>query len=339
MLDSRLSMSLGSAEGHGFFPVVVGFGAEASWAWGLHLLVNKIRDYVFTRTEEDDLVLFFDAWDIVFVAGEDEIVDRYLEMEARMGIELVYSAEERCSYPERQAEFKNTSTPYRYLNSGVYMGRARRFRDLFKDPMTGDVVDKAGKKIRLQNWHIQYYLDNQDSVMLDSGCELATTAAGIDGLYVSSLGPPGDADLMLEGNHSGRIRNTITGTHPLIIHFAGIGHWSDWRHPSRIGSCPAYELFRVAGNAALAKKMEEDYFLSPGFFGLAPWKMSCTSFFTFYDRVAMRISKCGDLIIEIKNSLEGSSGFLVAGMALMALSAALFVHRRRSRLGQTVHDD
>lgn len=327
VLDQRLAMSFGSAEGHGFFPVVLGLGVEANWAWGLDALIDRLRDYVFTQTEEDDIILFFDAFDVVFVAGRDEMVDRYLEMEARMGIELVYSAEEECSYAERKAEFKNTSTPYRYLNSGVYMGRSRRFRDLLKDPLAGNVVDKAGKKIRLQNWHIQYYLDNQDSVMLDSGCELVTFASGVDNLYISSLRPTG-TNLVLEGD---RIRNTLTGTFPSVIHFAGPGHWSDPRHPIRVGSCPGYELFRIAGNAALAARMEERYFNTPKVFGLAPWKVSCTGFFTFFDRVAMWISRLADPVMQLKNSLEDNLWSLIVCMLLMALLATLLVYRRGAR--------
>lgn len=322
--DARLVLPLASAEAHGMYPVVVGYGINAKWAWGLDDLVDQLRDYVFKNTDKDDLVLFFDAFDVVFQAGSDEIVDRYLEIEARNGIGLVYLAERKCSYGERQAEFPNVSTPYRYLNSGVYMGRAWKFKDLLKDSLSGKVVDKAGKTIRLQNWHIQYYLDHQDSVALDSGCELAQTVSSIDNVFTSSYQTYGTG-LVLE---DGRLRNKVTGSTPPILHFAGSGHWPEWRHPVRTGSCPAWEFFRLAGNAEIAAQMESEY-LAGSVFALQPWKAICCKYITVFDRVAMHISRSGDKILWL---VANAWVWIAAWMGLAFVLVVYFRRRGRSIL-------
>jgi len=257
-LDARLTLSIATAEFYDLFPIVLGYGHEATWAYGLSDLANMVRAYIFNHTAPEDIVLFFDAWDVAFQAGEHEIVSRYLEMEAREHKQLIYHAEGKCSSP-RKNEYPHIKSEWRYLNCGLYIGRSRAMRELYKAPVPSPLVDKHGHPMRLQNWHTDYYLDHQDSAMLDSQCELMQVVMNVDNIHVSLTHPdsaqePGGRGLLVK---DGRLRNTITKTTPLILHFPGVGHWPDWWHPDRVGTCAAYEFLRETGHPTLLKFLEK----------------------------------------------------------------------------------
>merc|ERR1712048_1320467 len=110
--------------------------------------------------------------------------------------------------------------------------------------------------MRLQNWHTDYFLDHQDLVALDSNCDLMQVVINVDNLAGNRHDPdePTSNGLILR---DGRLRNTQTNTTPLILHFPGGGHWPDWWHTERVGSCAAYELLRSAGHPTLVKLLEK----------------------------------------------------------------------------------
>eukprot|EP00811_Abedinium_folium_P035290 NODE_8095_length_1523_cov_13.472779.p1 GENE.NODE_8095_length_1523_cov_13.472779~~NODE_8095_length_1523_cov_13.472779.p1 ORF type:complete len:415 (+),score=118.40 NODE_8095_length_1523_cov_13.472779:106-1350(+) len=295
-VDPRLSLSLGSAQRFGMYPVVVGLGLQAEWAVGLSAMANMLRDYIFNSTEADDLVMFFDAFDVVFQAREAAIVDKYLELEAREGRTLFYNAESHCS-SKRVSEYPPSSLPWRYLNSGIYIGRSYTLRDVFRYALPEHLVDRDGKPERLQNWHTDYFLDHQNSTTLDYKCELTQVVFNIDNLHVNQAHTaeatkPGGHGLILE---DGLMHNTITGTVPLMLHFAGVGHWPDSRHAERVGTCAAYEYFRAAGHPDFVALLEQR--MKRKFFGMPPWKAMCTNLISMFDRMAMSVSTSGDFII------------------------------------------
>jgi len=326
-VSSRLSLPLASAEGFGLFPVVVGYGHSATWAYGLSALANDWRSYVLSHTQPDDLVLFFDAYDIIFQAGEEEIVDRYLEMEARSGHQLFYNADMKCTNPCEE-EMPKSSSPWAYLNSGVYLGRARVIRDLYRDPMPDPLVDAAGRKMRLQYWHVLFYWAHRDRVTVDDQCELSQLVLNVDnlivnGVHTESVDRPGGRGLVFGG---GRLRNTITNTTPPILHFPGLGHWPDWSHPERPGTCSAWEVFRAI-QPAVALAMEQESSDSE-FIGLRPWRESCSHAITTFDRLGMRVALLAEVTLWIRYAhpeWAALAGFLVA------VYAARTVQRLRQR--------
>jgi len=296
-LDVRLTVSVATAEYHGFFPVVLGYGVQSKWATGLSNMANLIREYIFNRTQPEDLVLFFDAFDVMFLAGEHEIVDRYLQFEERTKRFLVYNGEVFCTSP-RKIEYPVSSSPFRFLNSGIYIGRSRVLRKLFENRLPEQIVDKHGLPQRLQNWHTDFYLDHQDEVAVDTSCEITQTAFGVENVHVSATrgdvaSMPGGYGLRLVEN---RLYNSMTNTTPIIAHFPGWGHWPDWKHPTRLGTCTLYEMLRAVGHPPLARLLESK---SNTLFmlGYRPWKAICSDFHTQFDIAAMRLAHFGDNVL------------------------------------------
>jgi len=291
--DPRVALSVGTAELLGFYPVVVGYGHEATWAYGLATLANKVRSYIFNKTNGDDIILFFDAWDVIFQGGEEEIVDRFLDIERREQRSLIYHAEASCT-SSRVDDYPPSKSIWRYLNCGLYIGRSWAMRELYKNPLKDPLQDKEGRSIRLQNWHTEYFLDNQDKAALDTGCELMQVVLAIEGLHglADHLDDPGARGLVVS---DGKLVNTVTHTTPPILHFPGVGHWPDWWHEERVGTCTAYEFFRDAGHPALAQLMEKRSNNQKGF-ETQPWKALCGPSLTAFDWWGVRVSHVGDVV-------------------------------------------
>lgn len=315
--DARIALSLGTAELHGFFPVVMGYGHEATWAYGLSTLANLVRDFIFNRTEPEDIVLFFDAWDVIFQGGENEIVSRYLEIEQREKKELIYHAE-RDTTKHSRAGYPQIDSIWRYLNCGLYIGRSRAMRLLYKEALPPQLVDEHGKPMRLQTWHTHYWLDHLESVTIDSKCELMQVVNMIDNVHVNGMhsdaaASPGNTGMVVR---DGLFRNTVTNTTPLILHFAGMGHWPDWKHPDRIGTCAAYEFFRTAGHPKLAALMEKRSSQSK-YFTLQPWKELCGSI-TLWDTWGVGVSRFGDVIVWLAH--DGAQDAMQLSLAISGIS-------------------
>lgn len=86
--------------------------------------IQLVNEYLAT-VHEDDIVLFMDGYDTFFADSPEVILERFYHMEA----DIVFGAESE-HWPLVDDEFMRdkwpeTGTPYRYLNSGLYIGKAK----------------------------------------------------------------------------------------------------------------------------------------------------------------------------------------------------------------------
>ena len=97
--------------------------------------INLVKKYLSDK-KDSDVFLFLDGYDTFLTDSIDEIISRYIEFSHR----IVFSSERFCWPDERHgSELKalNTdqSTPYQYLNSGMYIGRVGELKKLFHAPI------------------------------------------------------------------------------------------------------------------------------------------------------------------------------------------------------------
>jgi len=91
--------------------------------------LNLMQEYLKTLPDHD-VVLFTDAYDVFFADDLKTITERYLGFQTK----VLFSAERYCWPDESLApEFPESETPYRYLNSGTYIGRVDELRKIFAD--------------------------------------------------------------------------------------------------------------------------------------------------------------------------------------------------------------
>ena len=97
--------------------------------------INLVKKYLSDK-KDSDVFLFLDGYDTFLTDRIDEIISRYIEFSHS----IVFSSERFCWPDERHgSELKalNTdqSTPYQYLNSGMYIGRVGELKKLFNAPI------------------------------------------------------------------------------------------------------------------------------------------------------------------------------------------------------------
>lgn len=113
--------------------------------------IQLINEYLSTVPEEA-VVLFMDGYDTFFADSPLEVLKRYYEMDA----DIVFGAERSC-WPlrERASWWPDTGTPYKYLNSGLYIGKAKALHDFISQSQ--EKVSDNDDQLFCQN----RYLDNK----------------------------------------------------------------------------------------------------------------------------------------------------------------------------------
>ena len=95
--------------------------------------IQLINEYLAT-VKEEDIVLFMDGYDTFLADSPQAILERFGQMEA----DIVFGAESECwPLPENASLWPDTETPYRYLNSGLYIGKAKALHDFISQSQDG----------------------------------------------------------------------------------------------------------------------------------------------------------------------------------------------------------
>jgi hypothetical protein len=123
--------------------------------------------------EKDDIVLFTDAYDVVYCGTQKEIIDKYLEFDKP----IVFGCEKQCNPdPKRASEYKFVDTEFPYLNSGMYIGRVWALRKCILEYKYNDRDDDQ------RFWTTQFF-ENPDLIGLDYKNQLFLNTVDMDEMY------------------------------------------------------------------------------------------------------------------------------------------------------------
>jgi len=115
--------------------------------------LNALRDWI-KDLPDHDVVVFTDGFDVFWTRDLDEVVGRFLEMKA----EVVFAAE-KYLWPNQHLRFPPSETPYRYLNSGCFIGRVGELKKIL-----GTLIhDSADDQLYLHH----RFLSRQYNMVLD----------------------------------------------------------------------------------------------------------------------------------------------------------------------------
>lgn len=198
---------------------------------------HRIKDFLLIRylrkLNNNEIILFTDGYDTLLLATEDEIMKKFREF----GKETVFSAERNC-WPDTELEEyfpKNHASPFKYLNSGGFIGTTGMLKSLLER----EVIGKKDYHWSNQYAWILRYLDAPEHIALDHHCEIfytaSTDASKRKYFYKKDRNGNPKKDyrhpefLKTEGNKilqeisfsNDRIRNLVTQTSPCHVHFNG----------------------------------------------------------------------------------------------------------------------
>jgi hypothetical protein len=192
-------------------------------------ITNRIKDELLSdylqEIDNNEIILFTDGNDAIFMANEDEILSKFLSTKSK----LIFSAEVGCwPDPSLSYLYPKTSGPYKYLNSGGFMGEVGLIKEMLED---NDFDLEKFKKSNQYVW-TKRYLRHQDKIIIDSNCDIFCT-----------FSPQSDRDLELINDpeiyfsglekwfalnfsiNRNRIFNKISNTWPCQAHFNGFSKW------------------------------------------------------------------------------------------------------------------
>jgi len=122
--------------------------------------VKLLEVYDFLKRDnlnDNDIVLFSDAYDVYYSGNKSIIIERF----NKMNKPVVFGGEQ-CCYPDasKSCLYPNTNSPFRYLNSGLFIGRVHALRECMKDYIYIEDADD-------QLWWTNKFLERQDLIELD----------------------------------------------------------------------------------------------------------------------------------------------------------------------------
>jgi len=142
--NDNLNILKAQYKAQGITLVVLGEDNKVTFGWGVGganfvIKIQEFYNYILTLPEED-IVLFQDAFDVLFVGSEAGILKKFNSFGAR----AVFGAE---IYPHPDRELANsyptTDSKYRFVNSGTFMGNIGYLKGLLqKYPFAMDMDDQ-----------------------------------------------------------------------------------------------------------------------------------------------------------------------------------------------------
>jgi hypothetical protein len=201
-----------------------------------------------------DVILVVDAFDVVIEAGPDALLAAFAAFDA----DVVFSAEANFYFRDKPVRpfywkhYPRGATPYNYLNSGTFIGRAEALRDLLQAMLARYGVDpdddRGLRRIDSdQTLYSRFYVDLHfgaagPSVALDHRQELFACAGGR--MFVTDSVPPHRLESFLAFRAVRRrllrwrllrfqdicvdlaarpdgFENRLTGTRPPVLHLPG----------------------------------------------------------------------------------------------------------------------
>jgi len=199
-------------------------GGLRNYSTGGGVKLNLLRDFIKDKPGED-LIVFTDAYDVFFTSDLDTIIRRYLSFKTEVVIQA-----EKNNWPAQDSLWPPSHTPYRYMCSGVIIGRVRELKKLFDV----ELKDAQSDQLYLQ----KKYLEGHYNIKLDHE------------MYISASS---DSSAIKVSN--GQIYNTKTNCYSCIYH--GNGGEQDKREFSRLYRVlyPKRNFLQIPGYKIIGNEM------------------------------------------------------------------------------------
>lgn len=188
------------------------YGVGEPWTWYTDAKVFRLAHEI--KNIDSEYILVCDADDAFFMAGEKEILYKYQDTGSKILVSADRQQDEGDSrYPQLifRKMYPASSTPWRYCNSGGYLGKKDDILDLLDAMATVQHPDYI-PVWRSKDWsNDQFRMSvvylNGYSLRIDTHCNVFQT-----------MGCSEPGEMKWRGSY---LMNRVTGTFPCIIHFNG----------------------------------------------------------------------------------------------------------------------
>lgn len=144
-------------------------GWNATGNFGVKL--KEVYQYLQNNTLKDnDIILFTDAYDVVYYGTFDEILTKYQELNTP----ILFGCETECNpKPDLATYYKERNYEFSYLNSGLFIGRVKELRECMRGYEYNDKHDD-------QLFWTYQFLEKPDKIKLDYENKIFLNTHGIN---------------------------------------------------------------------------------------------------------------------------------------------------------------
>ena len=163
-------------------------------------LIRMLKYLEKSQFPDDDLLLFVDAFDVLILADEKTIVDKFLKMQ----VPFLISVEKTMHRdPELKDLIPLSPTPFRFINAGSYMGYVGHLKKWLKALLP---INKAFSD---QRHIVRHYTQHPEMYAFDYYCQLFIALAFVM-----------DEEISIDAEN-GVVHCLITGSTPCVVHGPG----------------------------------------------------------------------------------------------------------------------
>lgn len=194
-------------------PSVIGLGEPFA---GLINIPRYVRRWLRGGGCKCEYLIFSNCFDVIFTVHPDEVADRWLAMNG--GSDVMFNTEKALFPPSRLwHRFPDTGSPWRYLNSGLYIGKPESILAMLEAMWLDEICDDHPARSPLhgtgqvnvvdQNWFQLLFAAQPVPITLDTECQCFQTFSDCTW-----------DEFDLSGSE---VKNKVTGTAPLVLHCNG----------------------------------------------------------------------------------------------------------------------
>ena len=169
--------------------------------------VVLFKEYLDKFSDDDERILVFsDCYDAVISCSPSQILSKFREIQKNTGCDVLFSSE-ALIWPDSSLEprFPNQSTPYKYLNSGGFMGSIKSLKLLTKTAIKSSDDDQLYYQLE----YLKSVEGNHElKIILDAKAQIFQTLS-THFWYIN-----------IDYSKS-KVKNDLTHSNPLIIHGNG----------------------------------------------------------------------------------------------------------------------
>jgi hypothetical protein len=225
--DDRFCRAIESALQHRVPLRILGWGE--AWSGLTQKLEGTLK--ALRSLDDECIVVFTDAYDVLYSSGLEEIKAKFLEMSSP----VLFAGECGC-WPQIQRDrgqpdwgsvclndYPASPTPYRYLNSGQWIAQKKNALEIMETLMSEAHVyakkyDVPVSKINDQEMVSDMYMNSRFNIELDHTNKIFAP------MHATHDKPLAECDPYPEMvNQAGVWKNKVYGTSPSIFHFNGGG--------------------------------------------------------------------------------------------------------------------
>ena len=197
---------------YGFPYVCLGFGKPwcgndmAKGAGGGHKVV-LLKEYLQSFDDNDErLIVFSDCYDAVLSCSPDMIINKFREIQKNKNVDILFSAEALIwPDPSLKIQFPDQETPYKFLNSGGFIGSIKNIKKMIQTPIESYDDDQLYYQLEYLK-SVKGGIDLK--IKLDAKAEIFQTLSS-------------HFDYITIDNSKSKVYNKLTDTTPMLVHGNG----------------------------------------------------------------------------------------------------------------------